>query len=32
VVNVRFQKLEEDVYEVRQEVQDLRKVIFKTAA
>jgi DNA anti-recombination protein RmuC len=32
VVGVRFQKLEEDVGEVRQEVLDLKKVIFKTAA
>src|SRR5207244_1665347 len=32
VVGVRFQKLEGDVAEVRQEVQDLKKVIFKPAA
>ncbi len=32
VVSVRFQKLEEDVAEVRQEVQDIKKVIFKSAA
>ncbi len=32
VVGVRFQKLEEDVAEVRQEVQDIKKVIFKSAA
>ncbi len=32
IVSVRFQKLEEDVSEVRLEVQDLKKVIFKSAA
>ncbi|MGH9832698.1 MAG: DUF2852 domain-containing protein [Blastocatellia bacterium] len=32
VVGVRFRKLDEDVAEVRQEVQDIRKVIFKPVA
>jgi hypothetical protein len=32
VVGIRFQKLEEDVAEVRQDVQDMRNIIFKTAA
>ncbi|HLG16722.1 MAG TPA: hypothetical protein VJH03_19800 [Blastocatellia bacterium] len=32
VVGVRFQKLEGEVAEVRQEVQDLKKVIFEPAA
>ena len=32
VVSVRFRKLDEDVAEVRQEVQDIKKVIFKSAA
>jgi hypothetical protein len=32
VVGVRFRKLDEDVAEVRQEVQDIKKVIFKSAA
>jgi uncharacterized membrane-anchored protein YhcB (DUF1043 family) len=32
VVNIRFQKLEGDVADVRQEVQDIKRVIFKPAA
>ena len=32
VVNVKFQKLEGDVADVRQEVQDIKRVIFKPAA
>ena len=32
VVGVRFQKLEGEVADVRQEVQDLKKVIFRPAA
>ena len=32
VVNIRFQKLEGDVADVRQEVQEIKRVIFKPAA
>jgi len=32
VVNVKFQKLEGDVADVRMEVQDIKRVIFKPAA
>jgi hypothetical protein len=32
VVNVKFQKLEGDVADVRVEVQDIKRVIFKPAA
>ena len=32
VVNVKFQKLEGDVADVRQEVQDIKRMIFKPAA
>lgn len=32
VVNVKFQKLQGDVADVRQEVQDIKRVIFKPAA
>lgn len=32
VVNVKFQKLDGDVTDVRQEVQEIKRVIFKPAA
>jgi hypothetical protein len=32
IVNVRFRKIEEDLAEVRQELQDLKKEVFKPAA
>ncbi|HLF83453.1 MAG TPA: hypothetical protein VI837_04695 [Blastocatellia bacterium] len=32
VVNVKFQKLEGDVADIRQEVQEIKRVIFKPAA